>query len=89
MISEGIFAYWERNEYRKVKNSAKSKIHGQQVNNNNNNKTISNNVNENNQLNKPLKIDQLQSVFYSFAIGVIISNLSFIIEILLFYQKLK
>lgn len=71
MISEGIFAYWEQNVYRKIKYSTKSKIHEQQDNNNNNNnKTISNNVNEDDQLNKPLIIDQLQGVFYFFAIGI-------------------
>ena len=87
MISEGIFTYWEQNAYRKIKYSTKSKIHELQ-DDNNNNETIGNNVNEDDQLYKPLIIDQLQGVFYFLAIGVGISILSFIIEILILLPKI-
>ena len=73
MICGGMFDYWERKELRKTKAIYSKK---QNENNNYNNNGID-------QLNKPLTMGQLQSAFYLFVIGIVVSILLIIIEMIL------
>ena len=72
MICGGMFDYWERKELRKTK-----AIYSKKQNENDNN-----NENGIDQLNKPLTMGQLQSAFYLFVIGIVVSILLIIIEMI-------
>ena len=72
MICGGMFDYWKRKEFRKTEI-----IYGKIQNENNNN-----NDNGIDQLNKPLTMGQLQSAFYLFVIGITVSILLIIIEMI-------
>ena len=73
MIRCGIFDYWERKEIRKTKAIDNKK----QNRNDNDNGT--------NQLNKPLTMGQLESAFYLFVIGITVSSLLIIIEMIFWH----
>ena len=75
MISNGMFEYWNRNEFRRIKNLNSSK-----KNSDNSNAPI-----EDGDLIKPLKMVNLQSAYYFFLIGICVSVLSIFIEVILFF----
>ena len=77
MIRCGIFDYWERRESKKTKAINNKKQNG---NNNDNDNGID-------QLNKPLTMGQLQSIFYLFAFGIAISTLLIIIEMIFWHKN--
>ena len=75
MICGGMFDYWKRKEFRKSKaiNSKKQ-----------NDNDIDNGTD---QLNKPLTMGQLQSAFYLFFIGIAVSILLIIIEMIFWHTN--
>ena len=78
MIRSGIFEYWQRNEFHRIKslNSSKKKVDQRDSSSNKNDDTI-----------KPLTNLELQSAYYFFFIGVCVSILSILIEVILFFIK--
>ena len=70
MICGGMFDYWKRKEFRKSK-----AINSKKQNDNDSD-------NGTDQLNKPLTMGQLQSAFYLFVIGITVSILLIIIEMI-------
>ena len=73
MISTGMFEYWKRNKFQKIKNLKSSKKK----------KSDSLSSFDNDQI-KPLTNFQLQSAYYFFLIGFGLSIFSIFIEISLF-----
>ena len=78
MISNGIFEYWHRNEFQKIKNLRTSK---KKVN------QSDSSLNEDNDPIKPLTNFQLQSAYSFFLIGICVSILSIFIEVILFFYQ--
>ena len=76
MINNGMFEYWHRNEFQKIKNLKTSKKKAYQSDSS---------LNEDDDPIKPLKMVHLQSAFYFFLIGVCVSILSIFIEIISFF----
>ena len=74
MISCGMFDYWHRNEFIKIKNLKSTKKRKKS------NKNDSSNFDKEIAI-KPLTNAQLQSAYYSFVIGVCVSILSILIEV--------
>ena len=74
MIGCGMFDYWHRNEFTKIKNLKSTKKRKKS------NKNDSSNLDEEIAI-KPLTNAQLQSAYYSFVIGVCVSILSILIEV--------
>ena len=76
MISNGMFEYWYRNEFQKIKNlkSRKNKKKNDQSDSSWNKDDLI----------KPLTNFQLQSAYYFFLIGMVVSILLVLIEISLF-----
>ena len=71
MICGGMFDYWKRKEFRKSKAI--------------NSKKQNDSENGTDQLNKPLTMGQLQSAFYLFFIGIAVSILLIIIEMIFWH----
>ena len=71
-----MFEYWQRNEFHRIKNlnSCKKKVDQSDSSSNRNDDKI-----------KPLTNLQLQSAYYFFFIGVCVSILSILIEVILFF----
>ena len=78
MISNGMFEYWHRIQFEKIKKLKKSKKKVDQSDSS---------LNEDDNTIKPLTNVQLQSAYYFFLIGVFISILSICIEIILFFYQ--
>ena len=74
MISNGMFEYWKRNEFQKIKNLKSSKKKKSDSSSSFNNDQI-----------KPLTNFQLKSAYYFFIIGVCVSILSIFTEINSFF----
>ena len=76
MISGGMFEYWHRHEFQKIKNlkASKKKVDQSDSSSNKNDDTI-----------KPLTNVHLESAYYFFFIGVCVSILSIFIEVILFF----
>ena len=79
MISGGMFEYWHRHEFQKIKNlkASKKKVDQSDSSLNEDNDPIDSI--------KPLTNVQLQSAYYFFLIGVCVSTLSIFIEVILFF----
>ena len=73
MICGGMFDYWKRKEFRKSKAI--------------NSKKQNDSENGTDQLNKPLTMGQLQSAFYLFFIGIAVSILLIIIEMIFWHTN--
>ena len=79
MISGGMFEYWHRREFQKIKNlkASKKKVDQNDLSLNEDNDSID--------PIKPLTNVQLKSAYYFFLIGVCVSTLSIFIEVILFF----